>query len=81
MAARTSNDAAWKGILAAAGIAGGFLEARALYRGDDGTLCAWIRAVYRTDTPEGRAAFTATLFLAGYAFHRHILKPIVKELS
>ena len=82
---RTSNDAVWKGILAAATGAGVIVEVRALHRGDDGTLCAWIRAVFHTDTPEGQAAFTATLTAAlaggGYVFHRHIVKPIVKELS
>lgn len=79
--ARTSNDAVWKGILAAAGGAGLVVEGRALYRGDDGTLCAWIRDVFHTDTPEGRLAFTGTLLAAGYVFHRHILKSIAKELS
>lgn len=77
----TSNDAAWKGILATAAGAGVIVEVRALHRGDDGTLCAWIRAVFHTDTPEGRAAFTVTLAGGGYVFWRHILKPIVKELS
>ncbi|MGH3478400.1 MAG: hypothetical protein ACRDQD_16370 [Nocardioidaceae bacterium] len=83
--ARTSNDAVWKVILAAAASAGVIVEARALHRGDDGTLCAWIRAVFHTDTPEGQAAFTAaltaTLAGGGFVFWRHILKPIVKELS
>lgn len=78
---RTSNDAAWKGILGAAGVAGTVIEVRALLRGDDGTLCAWIRDVFHTDTPGGRLAFTGTLLAAGYVFHRHIVKPIVKELS
>lgn len=78
---RTSNDTAWKVILAVAATAGTALEGRALVRGDDGTLCAWLRAVFHTDTPEGRLAFTGTLLGVGYVFHRHIVKPVIKELS
>ena len=72
----TTRDT-WVAILGAATIA----EFRSLYVGDDGTLSAFTRAVFHTDTPEGRAAFTVTLVGGAFVFWRHILKPIVKELS
>lgn len=72
----TARDA-WVVILGAATYA----EARALLAHDDGTLSAFTRATFRTHTPVGRAAFTAFLLVGGAVFHRHILKPIVKELS
>lgn len=70
---RPTNGELWTLLLGS----GAVLEARSLFRGDDGTLCGFTRAVFHTDTPEGRAAFTAVLIAAGVGFWRHILK---KEL-
>ena len=39
------------------------------------------RWVFRTDTPAGRLAFSVFWGGLGVWFYRHILKPIVKELS
>lgn len=56
-------------------------EAHALYTGDGGTLCAWLRAVFNTDTPEGRAVFTVALVLAAICFWLHIIKPFDQEAT
>jgi hypothetical protein len=72
----TARDA-WVVILGAAIYA----EARALRAHDDGTLSAFTRATFRTHTPTGRAAFTGFIVVGGTVFWRHIVKPIVKELS
>lgn len=45
------------------------------------TLSDTTRWVFRTDTPAGRLAFSAFWVGLGVWFYRHILKPIVKELS
>lgn len=45
------------------------------------TLSDMTRWVFRTDTPAGRLAFSAFWGGLGVWFYRHILKPIVKELS
>lgn len=45
------------------------------------TLSDTTRWVFHTDTPAGRLAFSAFWGGLGVWFYRHILKPIVKELS
>ena len=45
------------------------------------TLSDTTRWVFRTDTPSGRFAFSVFWGGLGVWFYRHILKPIVKELS
>lgn len=45
------------------------------------TLSDTTRWVFHTDTPAGRLAFSAFWVGLGVWFYRHILKPIVKELS
>lgn len=74
---RPQRRDAWVPILGAAAVA----EAHALWAGNDGTLCAFIRAVFHTDTPEGRAAFTVGLIIAGICFWLHIIKPFDQEAT
>jgi hypothetical protein len=45
------------------------------------TLSDMTRWVFHTDTPAGRLAFSVFWGGLGVWFYRHILKPIVKELS
>lgn len=45
------------------------------------TLSDTTRWAFHTDTPVGRLAFSAFWVGLGVWFYRHILKPIVKELS
>ena len=45
------------------------------------TFSDMTRWVFRTDTPAGRLAFSAFWGGLGVWFYRHILKPIIKEMS
>ena len=45
------------------------------------TLSDTTRWVFHTDTPTGRLAFSAFWGGLGVWFYRHILKPIIKEMS
>ena len=72
----TTRDA-WVVILGAATIA----EIRSLRRHDGATLSEFTRVTFRTHTPAGRVAFSAALGIGAGWYWRHILKPIVKELS
>ena len=72
----TTRDA-WVVILGAAVVA----EARSLRRHDGATLSEFTRVTFRTHTPVGRVAFSAALGIGASWYWRHILKPIVKEMS
>jgi len=45
------------------------------------TLSDTTRWFFHTDTPAGRLAFSAFWVGLGVWFYRHILKPIIKEMS
>ena len=47
----------------------------------EATLSEFTRVTFRTHTPVGRVAFSAALGIGASWYWRHILKPIVKELS
>lgn len=66
----TRKAAAWGGFWAAFGAADFALNRRH----DGSTLSEVTRYVFHTDTPAGRAAFTAFLVGGGYLLHRHICK-------
>lgn len=46
---------------------------------DGDTLSEVIRQVFNVNTPQGRAAFTATLAAGAVLFHRHIVKPEMRR--
>ena len=45
------------------------------------TLSDTTRSVFHTDTPAGRLTFSVFWGGLGVWFYRHILKPIIKEMS
>lgn len=52
------------------------LDNEAAKRGQ--SLCATTRWAFRTDTPSGRARFTAAYLAGAYVLHRHVLGPTRK---
>lgn len=65
---------AWAGLL----VVGIALEAESLHRHDGATLSETTRAVFRTNTPEGRIAFVGFWSVLTVWFVPHIIHHAVK---